>query len=73
MRKVKIGDHVKASHTSKHSGYRGVVVDPAGDFIIVKCDEDSINPMAYKSTTLGEGKFFCLDKRLLTILKDTMV
>ena len=65
-----IGDHVKGGMTSKHHGYSGTVVDPNGEFIIVKSDEDSKNPLSYKSLIYGEGKFFCLARDLVVIIKD---
>ncbi len=70
MKTIKLGDHVKAAITSKHHGYRGTVVNPNGAFLIIKCDEDSPNPLAYSSTTLGEGKFFCLDRDKASIVKE---
>ena len=71
MSKFQIGDHVKAAITSKHYKCTGTIVDPNGDFILVKCDEDSKNPLAWKSTVHGEGKFFCLNKDLVIKLKET--
>jgi len=70
MSKFKVGDHVKAAVTSKHYKCTGTVIDPNGDFILVKSDEDSPNPLSWKSTVHGEGKFFCLNKDLTIKIKE---
>ena len=70
MSTINIGDHVKGSLTSKHRNCTGIVVDPNGQFLIVKSDEDSPNPLAWSSIEHGEGKFFCLDRNLTIKLKD---
>ena len=59
--KLKIGDHIKALKGSRHVGYTGTVI-VTGQYLVIKCDEDNLNPQAWSSKCYGEGKFFCLDE-----------
>jgi hypothetical protein len=70
MKKLEKGAHIKAASMSKHKGCKGTVVNPYGKYIIVKCDEDSPNPLSYKSKANGEGQFFSMDIDYAIILKD---
>lgn len=69
MKIFPIGTHIKASVNSRHAGYTGTVVDPNGQYLLIRSDEDSPNPFAWKSITHGKGKFFCIDRNFVLKVK----
>jgi len=68
MSKLQIGTHIEAFGKSLHKGHKGTIVADYINMLLVKADDPKY--ILAHGNTIGEGKYFQIDRRYYKELKD---